>query len=268
MHKYTNIIGIINLNDDSFYRHSRVENAESFHARVESMFEDGADMIDIGACSSRPGSIYPGEAAEWKRLKWALDEVASSFPGRIFSVDTFSSEIVRRTYDRIGPFMVNDITAGEADERMLATVAELELPYIAMHSRGRGQTLDSMCDYKDVVGDVKDYFREFGRKAEAAGVTDWILDPGFGFAKTAGQNLEMLARLHEFMDLGRPVLVGISRKRMVWEPLGLTPETCLDVNLALQGQAALQGAAYLRVHDVAACRDYLRRILADCRIPC
>lgn len=261
MHKYTKIIGIINLNDDSFYRHSRVDNAQAFHERVATMFEDGADMVDIGACSSRPGSVYPGEAAEWKRLKWALDEVASCFSGFSFSVDTFSSEIVRRTYDRIGSFMVNDITAGEADSRMLDTVAELGLPYIAMHSRGNGQTMDSLCDYEDVVSDVKEYFRQFGRKAEAAGVTDWILDPGFGFAKTAGQNLEMLARLHEFMDLGRPVLVGISRKRMVWEPLGLTPETCLDVNLALQGQAALQGAAYLRVHDVAACRDYLRTIL-------
>ena len=261
MHKYTNIIGIINLNDDSFYRHSRVENAEAFRTRAASMFADGANMVDIGACSSRPGSEYPGEAEEWKRLRWALDEVASGFAGCRFSVDTFSSEIVRRVYDRIGPFMVNDITAGEADNRMLATVAELGLPYIAMHSRGNGKTMDSMCEYEDVVADVKEYFRQFGLKAEKAGVTDWILDPGFGFAKTVGQNLEMLARLHEFMDLGRPVLVGISRKRMVWEPLGLSPEACLDVNLALQGQAALQGAAYLRVHDVAACQNYLRTIL-------
>lgn len=261
MHKYTKIIGIINLNDDSFYRHSRVENAEAFQARAASMFEDGADIIDIGACSSRPGSLYPGVSEEWKRLKPALKVIAEHFAGRRFSVDTFSSEIVRRTYDTIGPFIVNDITAGEADAGMLETVAELKLPYIAMHSRGNGVTMDSLCDYDDVVSDVKEYFREFGRKAEVAGVTDWILDPGFGFAKTVGQNLEMLARLHEFMELGKPVLVGISRKRMVWEPLGLTPEACLDVNLALQGQAALQGAAYLRVHDVAACRDYLRKNL-------
>ena len=261
MHKDTKIIGIINLNDDSFYRHSRVENAQSFRDRTAAMFEDGADIVDIGACSSRPGSVYPGEAVEWKRLKPALDEIASGFTGRLFSVDTFSSEIVRRTYDRIGPFIVNDITAGQADSNMLATVAKLGLPYIAMHSRGNSRTMDSLCDYDDVVSDVKDYFREFGRRAEEAGVTDWILDPGFGFAKTAGQNLEMLARLHEFMDLCRPVLVGISRKRMVWEPLGLTPEACLDATLVLQGQAALQGAAYLRVHDVDACRNYLRTIL-------
>ena len=144
---------------------------------------------------------------------------------------------------------------------MLETVAGLDLPYIAMHSRGNGQTMDSLCSYNDVVEDVKDYFRAFGRKAAEAGVKDWILDPGFGFAKTVRQNLEMLARLREFQELGRPVLVGISRKRMVWEPLGLTPEACLDATLVLQGQAVLQGAAYLRVHDVAAFRDYLRTIL-------
>jgi dihydropteroate synthase len=261
VYKDTNIIGIINLNDDSFYRHSRVENAELFRARAEAMFSEGADIIDIGACSSRPGSVYPGEAEEWKRLRPAVEEIGANFAGCRFSVDTFSSEIVRRVYDSIGPFIVNDITAGEADGSMLETVASLGLPYIAMHSRGNGQTMDSMCDYADVVEDVKDYFRSFGRKAEEAGVKDWILDPGFGFAKTVGQNLEMLARLGEFRELGRPVLVGISRKRMVWEPLGLTPDSCLDATLVLQGQAALQGAAYLRVHDVAACRNYLGTIL-------
>ena len=261
MYKDTNIIGIINLNDDSFYRHSRVENAESFRARAEAMFQDGADIIDIGACSSRPGSEYPGEAEEWKRLRPALKIVASYFAGCRFSVDTFSAGIVRKVYDIIGPFIVNDITAGEADDRMLETVAALKLPYIAMHSRGNGQTMDSLCDYADVVEDVKDYFRDFGHRADEAGVTDWILDPGFGFAKTVGQNLEMLARLGEFKELGRPLLVGISRKRMVWEPLGLTPDSCLDATLVLQGQAVLQGAAYLRVHDVVACRNYLGTIL-------
>ena len=261
MYKDTKILGIVNLNDDSFYRHSRVENAGAFRSRAEAMFEEGADILDIGACSSRPGSVYPGAAEEWKRLRGALKVIAASFPDRRFSVDTFSSEIVRRTYDCIGPFIVNDITAGEADGRMLETVAELNLPYIAMHSRGNGVTMDSLCSYNDVVEDVKDYFRAFGRKAEEAGVKEWILDPGFGFAKTVGQNLEMLARLREFQELGHPVLVGISRKRMVWEPLGLTPEACLDATLVLQGQAVLQGAAYLRVHDVAACRDYLGTIL-------
>lgn len=225
------------------------------------MFNEGADIIDIGACSSRPGSVYPGEAEEWKRLRPALGVIASDFRDCRFSVDTFSSEIVRRCYDCIGPFLVNDISAGEADGSMLDTVAELGLPYIAMHSRGDGKTMDSMCDYTDVVEDVKDYFRAFGHRAAEAGLEDWILDPGFGFAKTVGQNLEMLARLGEFKELGRPVLVGISRKRMVWEPLGLTPDSCLDVTLALEGQAVLQGAAYLRVHDVAACRNYLGTIL-------
>jgi len=261
VYKDTNIIGILNLNDDSFYRHSRVENADSFRRRVASMFEDGADAIDIGACSSRPGSTYPGLEEEWDRLKMALKVIAESFPGQHFSVDTFSSEIVRRTYEAIGPFMVNDITAGEADSAMLDTVAGLDLPYVAMHSRGDGRTMDSMCGYDDVVGDVKDYFRAFGRRAELAGVKEWILDPGFGFAKTVGQNLEMLARLAEFHELERPLLVGISRKRMVWEPLGLTPDSCLEATLVLQGQAALHGAAYLRVHDVAETLNYLRTIL-------
>jgi len=261
MYKDTNIIGIINLNDDSFFRQSRVENPDAFSARVAAMFEEGADIIDIGACSSRPGSIYEGEEEEWRRLRDALKLVASNFAGCRFSIDTFSSEIVRRCYDVIGPFMVNDIRAGEADGRMLETAAELGLTYIAMHSRGNGQTMDSMCDYEDVVADVKAYFVEFGRRAEAAGLEEWILDPGFGFAKTVRQNLEMLSRLREFKECGRPLLVGISRKRMVWEPLGLTPDTCLYETIVLEGQAVFQGADYLRVHDVAACRKYLETIL-------
>ena len=233
----------------------------AFCTRVASMFEEGADIVDIGACSSRPGSEYPGEEEEWRRLSWALEAIRSDFEGCRFSIDTFSSAIARRAYDIIGPFMVNDITAGEADPGMLPAVAALRLPYVAMHNRGNSKTMDALCDYGDVVADVTDYFRDFGCRARAAGVTEWIIDPGFGFAKNDIQNLEMLARLNEFSVLGKPVLVGISRKRMVWRPLGLTPETCLDATLVLQGQAALNGADYLRVHDVAACRNYLKRIL-------
>lgn len=260
MRKYTNIMGIINLNNDSFYRQSRVKNQSEFQNRVAQMFYDGADIIDIGACSSRPGSVYEGEEVEWQRLEPALRVISNLFTGKNFSIDTFSSSIVKKAYDIIGPFMVNDISASEADSEMLNTVAELGLQYVAMHKRGNGVTMDNLCQYDDVVEEVKSYFRHFAQKAADYGVNNWILDPGFGFAKTNEQNFEMLAKLSEFSSFGKPILVGISRKRMVWEPLGLSPETCLIENLRLQGQAAISGASYLRVHDVGAFADYLATI--------
>ena len=215
-------MGVINLTPDSFYEPSRVDSSDTaaIMERIRSMINAGASIIDLGAVSTRPGADPLPLEEEWERLKPVASSLANSYvlrgeasPIRI-SVDTTSSEIVRRVYDTVGPFIVNDISAGEDDHRMLATVAELGLTYIAMHKRGTPQIMDSLTDYPaGVVRELADYFRVFSRVAESAGVQDWILDPGLGFAKTEAQDWEILQRLEVLADLGHPVLVGAAEKR-------------------------------------------------------
>ena len=248
------VMGILNLTDDSFYAGSRIGTADTARAvrKAEEMVAEGADILDFGACSTRPGSIPVDPGTEWKRLSPALRAVRDAFPGIRISVDTFRSEVVRRVHDLIGDFLVNDISAGEDDPAMLETVGELSLSYVAMHKRGTPATMDSLALYEDVTAEVLRYFREFAAKAERAGITDWIADPGFGFAKTAAQNYELLRNLPSFGVLGKPVLVGISRKSMIYKPLGITPEEALPATSALHLEALRGGASILRVHDVAA----------------
>ena len=248
--KVIKIMGIVNVNDDSFFSGSRVASVDEFCRRVERFLEEGADIIDIGACSSRPGSVYEGFDTEWARLSPVLKAVAFKYPSVSFSIDTFSAEILSRAYDTIGRFIVNDISAGEDDEAMLPTVGALGLEYVAMHKRGLPADMSSLCQYTDVVADVVEYFKEFERKAAGFGICNWILDPGFGFAKTVEQSHQMLRRLGEFKGFNRPILVGISRKGLVYKPLGLTPETCLEETARLHRIAVDAGADILRVHDV------------------
>jgi len=215
-------MGVINLTPDSFYEPSRVEPSDTaaIMERIRSMIVAGASYIDLGAVSTRPGADIIPQEEEWARLKPVLSSLANSYalrgagsPIRI-SVDTTSSEIVRRVYDTIGPFVVNDISAGEDDPQMLSTVAELGLTYIAMHKRGTPQNMSSLTDYPaGVVRELAEYFRVFARLAESLGIKDWILDPGLGFAKTEAQNWEILQRLDVLADLGRPVLIGAAEKR-------------------------------------------------------
>ena len=265
-------MGIVNVNSDSFFKGSRVASGEEFCARVEKLFGDGADVVDIGACSSRPGSTYPGVEEEWRRLEPVLKVVrkeflprfesaasASPYPGPRFSIDTFSSEIVQRTYDTIGPFIVNDITSGQSDAALLPLVARLDLPYVAMHNLNppaiagqRRRMLIRKKDGENVVDNVKRFFRAFEKRAAAAGISDWILDPGYGFGKDVDENLELLERQDELLIFGREILAGISRKRMAYERLGTKPEdaeTLLETR-RLQNIAIDRGATWLRVHDV------------------
>ena len=167
------------------------------------------------------------------------------------SVDTYRAEIVERVFDLIGPFIVNDISAGGLDAKMLETVGRLGLPYIAMHMRGTPQNMQEFTQYTDLVGEVKAYFREFDLKAQDAGITDWLLDPGFGFAKTLEQNYELLNRLDELQELHRPILVGVSRKSMIYKLLGISPEESLSATQVVHFAALERGASWLRVHDVA-----------------
>lgn len=240
------IMGILNLNGDSFYAPSRYN---------MSVLEAGPDIVDIGAVSTRPGAGEVSVSDEWSRLKPVLRTLG---PGVAVSLDTTSAEIVERACDLLGrPVMVNDISAGEDDPAMLATVGRLGLSYVAMHKRGTPATMQSLCDYDDVVGDILGYFQDFALKAEENGISDWILDPGFGFAKTVEQNYRLLEGLEAFAALGRPILVGISRKSFIYKPLGLGPEDVLTATQVLHMAALERGADILRVHDVPAAKDTL-----------
>lgn len=249
------IMGIVNLTDDSFFSGSRVlprSGGDITPAidRIGSLICEGADIIDFGAVSTRPGAPSIDEPTEWRRLKTVLKTARETFPDTPFSIDTTSASIVQKAYEEIGPFIINDISAGEDDPKMLPLAGELSLPYIAMHKRGNPQTMGEMTDYKDVTSEVYSYFEEFSLKADKFGIKDWILDPGFGFAKTVPQCYELLSGLKRFKDLGRAVLVGISRKRMVTEVLGIPPEEALEGTQILNFAALERGADILRVHDV------------------
>ena len=250
------IMGILNLNEDSFFAASRTK-ANEVAARAARLFEEGADVIDLGACSTRPGSIQPDVEEEWKRLQPALralpcTKTPQSVHGPRISIDTFRAEIVRRTYDTIGPFLVNDISAGHLDPEMLETVGRLGLPYVAMHMRGTPENMQQLTDYTDIVKDIEAYFREFAQKAEEAGIKEWILDPGFGFAKTIEQNYELMRRMNELKEaFPQEILVGVSRKSMAYKVLGITPEEAMPATQVLNFAALERGATWLRVHDVA-----------------
>lgn len=251
------IMGIVNITDNSYFAASRCLGADgrpdiqAVTCRVGKMLEEGADIIDIGACSTRPGAEAVGEDEEWRRLAPVLRAVRKAYPEAVISIDTYWSSVVRKAHEEIGDFIVNDISAGEDDPEMLHTVGRLGLQYVAMHKRGTPSTMQAMCDYDDVTGEVSEYFRNFGGKALEAGIRDWILDPGFGFAKTPEQNWQMLRELDRFAGHGHKILVGVSRKSMIYKTFGITPEESLPQTQVLHFAALERGADILRVHDVA-----------------
>ena len=263
------VMGILNLTDDSYFAASRCLGADgrpdldAFLGKARQMAEEGADILDIGACSSRPGAEPVSAEEEWARLEPALKALRAEFPALPVSVDTWRSGIAERVHDTIGPFWINDISAGEDDPAMLAVAGRLGLPYVAMHKRGTSQTMQSLTDYapdpqrpdlSPVTAAVLQYFRAFEARAAAAGLRDWILDPGFGFAKTVEQNYQLLKELDSLQVFGRDILVGISRKSMIYRRFGLTPEEALPATQVLHEAALRRGASILRVHDVAEAR--------------
>ena len=247
------IMGIVNLTDDSFYEGSRCSGVNAALSRIGAMLEEGADIIDLGACSTRPGSLPVGEDEEWARLEPVLKAVKAAYPHARLSIDTYWSSVVRKAYGLIGDFIVNDISAGEDDPRMLPTVGELRLTYVAMHKRGTPEVMQQMSDYQDVVAEVKSYFKGFAVKAASFGIKEWILDPGIGFAKTLEQNYELLRRLGELNseDPSRRILVGVSRKSLVYKYFGISPEDSLPATQVLHFAALQNGADVIRAHDVA-----------------
>ena len=242
------ILGILNLTPDSFYAPSRTPASEVVTSASE-MLEKGAWGIDLGAVSTRPGHTPVSEEEEWRRLSPALELLRRELPGTHFSVDTFRSSIVQKVYDILGPFTVNDITAGALDPEMLPLVGKLGLPYIAMHIHGSPSAPEPTAG--PIVDDVVHYFTEFEAKAVDAGIKEWILEPGFGFSKTIDQNWELLYGMGALKVFCRPILAGISRKSMIWKRFGLTPEEALPATQAAHLIALQQGATILRAHDVA-----------------
>lgn len=253
------VMGILNINNESFFAGSRHTATEEVGAAFGRMIAQGADIIDIGACSTRPGSTPVTLEQEWEYLHEPLKFIAGGYSTARISIDTFRSEIVRRAYDILGDFIVNDISAGEDDPHMLATVGELGLPYIAMHKKGTPENMQQLCHYPNgVVNEVADYFKEFEEKAARYGIKEYIMDPGFGFAKNLEQNYQLLkglpelsAQVEQYSGKRRKTLVGVSRKGMIYKPLGITPEEALCGTAAVNLQALLLGADILRVHDVA-----------------
>lgn len=255
------VMAILNVTPDSFYAGSRTPDGDAVARRVREALDEGASIIDVGGYSSRPGADEVSPDEEWRRVRLGLAAVRQADPDVAVSVDTFRSGVVRRAVAEFGPVIVNDISAGELDPDMLRTVAELDLPYIAMHMKGDPKTMQSLTDYRrDIVTEVVGYFRSRFCDMERAGIRRGriILDPGFGFAKTAAQNFELLAGLHRLCSLGCPVLAGLSRKSMIYRTLGCTPAESLAGTVALGWECLRQGAAILRVHDVREAADSVR----------
>lgn len=249
----SHVMAIVNVTPDSFYVGSRATSVSDIEHRVERVIVEGATIVDIGGYSSRPNACEVSTEEEWRRVRRGLEAVASVDGAVAVSVDSFRSVVIRRAVEEFGDVIVNDISAGEQDEDMLAVVAKYKLPYIAMHMRGTPATMQSMTDYKEgVVHGVVEYFRRRVEDIVKAGVErdKIVLDPGFGFAKSMEQNYELLRDLDALRALGYPLLIGLSRKSMIYKPLGITPEESLPGSLALAWEALRGGNAILRVHDV------------------
>ena len=250
------IMGILNVTPDSFYAGSRQADEAAVAQRIETILAEGGAIVDIGGYSSRPDAAEVTEEEEWQRIKPALKRMQRDFPEVPVSVDTFRSAIARRAVEEYGTAMINDISGGMLDARMFETIALLQVPYILMHMRGTPQTMQQHTDYDDLMEDIMLYFAQKVRALRQLGVNDVILDPGFGFAKTLEQNYELMRSLSEFsIHFETPLLVGISRKSMIYKLLNATPEDSLNGTTVLNTYALLNGADILRVHDVKAATE-------------
>ena len=248
------VMTIINVTDDSFFEHSRTDDAQSIAERVRKAHSEGAEIFDIGGYSSRPGARELTVDEEWSRVRLGLQIVRREVPEAFVSIDTFRAEVVRRAVEEFGPLIGNDISAGELDAEMWDVVAKYRLPYVAMHMRGTPQT-----DYPNgVVNEVCDYFAKRVELLKSRGVENIILDPGFGFAKTLEQNYELLAGLDRLCAMGYPVLAGVSRKSMIYKLLDITPADALNGTTALHWEALRQGATILRVHDAREATEVIK----------
>ncbi len=243
------VMGILNVTPDSFYPGSRLSSTEEAIERARVMLAEGADILDIGGYSTRPGAADISSQEEHDRLIPAIESIVREFPDVLLSVDTFRADVAEASINA-GAAIINDVAGGTLDEKMFETVARLQVPYILMHMRGTPQTMQTMANYSDVTIEVLDELQQQVAKLTRLGVNDIILDPGFGFAKTTEHNFELLNRLEDLRILGLPILAGMSRKSMVYKTLGIDQADALTGTIVVNTIALMKGANILRVHDV------------------
>lgn len=243
------VMGILNITPDSFYDGGKHKNETDILNHVETMLNQGATFIDVGAYSSRPNAAFVSETEELQRITPIIDLILKSFPNTLISVDTFRSAVAKQAIES-GAAVINDISAGLLDKNMLPTVADLHVPYIMMHMRGTPQTMQQFTKYDNLTKDILFYFSERIAAARALGIIDIIVDPGFGFSKTLEQNYELMQHLELFKMLDKPMLIGISRKSMIYKYLNTNPQEALNGTSVLNTIALQKGAGILRVHDV------------------
>ena len=254
------VMGIINITPDSFYAKSKVNDEESLRQRVLQIINDGGKIIDVGAYSSRPGAKNVSQEEEMTRLRHSLKIIQEASCDLPISVDTFRSDVAKMCVEEYGVNIINDISAGQLDNNMFETVARLQVPYVIMHMRGNPQTMQENTQYQVLIADMFLYFSQKINRLQDLGVNDIIIDPGFGFSKTLDQNYKLLQRLEDFREFDLPILIGVSRKSMIYKYLGGEPEDALNGTSIINTIALLKGANILRVHDVKACADAIKII--------
>lgn len=253
------VMGILNLTPDSFYGTSRISSIDAALQRVENCLAEGASFIDIGAYSSRPGADEVSTEEELKRMVPAVEAISKRFPEAKLSIDTFRAKVARESIEA-GAHLINDISGGELDELMFETAASLNVPYILMHMKGDPKTMQKNPVYENISLEVADYFAEKVSRLKKLGLNDIILDPGFGFAKTVSHNYQLMNHMEDLDLFGLPILVGISRKSMIYKLLGTTPDEALNGTTILNTIALQKGAKILRVHDVKAAAECVKLI--------
>lgn len=252
------VMGILNITPDSLYADSRKQTEKDIIARIHQILDEGGDFIDIGAYSSRPDASDVSPKEEMERLKYGLEILRNECPEAVVSVDTFRADVAKMCVEEYGVALINDIAAGQMDPEMFSTIAQLKVPYIMMHMQGTPQNMQKNPHYDNPVKEIILYFAEKIEKLRASGVKDLIIDPGFGFGKTLAHNYEILDKLEELQMFQLPILIGVSRKSMVYKLLGGGPEDALNGTTALHAIALMKGARILRVHDVKAATETVR----------
>lgn len=243
------VMGILNITPNSFYDGGKYKTDIDFLNQTEKMLAEGATFIDLGAYSSKPGAEFVSEEEEINRILPVIEIILNQFPEALLSIDTFRAQVAKHSVEH-GAALINDIAAGFLNEKMLETVAELQVPYIMMHMKGNPNTMQSLAQYEDITKEVTYYFSERVNAARALGINDLILDPGFGFAKTLDQNYELLSKVDFLSVFGLPMLIGISRKSMIYKLLETNPQEALNGTTVLNTIALQKGVQILRVHDV------------------
>jgi dihydropteroate synthase len=251
------VMGILNATPDSFYNKGRESGIAAILANAEKMLQEGATILDIGGASTRPGAELINSGEELKRVIPAIEAIIKQFPNAWLSVDTYNSAVANEAI-QAGASIINDVSSGAFDDEMIRTAADLKVPYIAMHMRGTPKTMQQDPQYDDVVMEVRNYLLKVCEECSSAGVTDIIIDPGFGFGKTVEHNFQLLNSIHTFRMLGKPILAGLSRKSIVCRSLNVTPEHALNGTTALHMVALQQGANILRVHDVKEAMEVIK----------